>query len=544
MRIRIKVMALAVVTGLVVALVPVAAQTSNTAQATYGNFKTDVDNFLSVHDYTKVDMEKWFGYAGYDSSMLSLGYARNIGDLYLGTYYNGNMFYSSNPTDITEVETTNYVTTGVIIGNEVVTSDWNYNPKLFTNNRFDVLIGVAGMGIRVGFYEDLETATGRFTADNSFNFNDTADVITVDSTTNTRSVVEYTDGVKTSGSIRPSIQWGMSLPMDAMTLKPFAYVELNLYQDSAASTMKDYTEVWGTKESGAMETTAGMDNGNIKPTVYLGAAVDFAKKDTTQSSAQLVYGFSTGIYSNSNNSVAGTAEWIKTSTDTYDVIFEQNVSNENVSTVEKSDMNHILFSRYSFTKDLSDRISVGMIANAEISVSSNLEKSNNKVTNVKSYNKYTQNPADDYVETTVTTTPGDTVETSSFGFSPYLQGGLAFDLVPGVFVLNAGINVDLPAYTNETIKTTRSDFYESKTTTVDGTGVVTSDTVINGSSVDLTDPRVESQSSRNDWNAMSASISAGFTLNLDKNMAFDALMSTSNFSVDATNFSLIFTVKQ
>jgi len=538
-----KVAAIAVVAGLVLALAPVAAQVSNTNTATAGVFRTDVDNFMSVNDYTQVDLQKWFGYVGYDSSMLSLGYARNVGDMYLGAYYNGNAFKSVDPTDVTEVITTNQLANGVITGVITETSDWNQAPEFFTNNRVNVLLGVAGMGIRVGLYENLTTATGRFTTDGSFT--DTNDVIVEDSIAKSKDVVAYTDGAKTSGTISPSVLWGTSFPFGEMTLKPYALIGMDFYQDSATSTKNVYTEIWGNKESGAVKTTAGKDYGYFSPVIYIGSNLDFAKEGTVQTGVGLTYGFTARIYSNTNNSVMGTAVWTETITDTHTLADETKVAAEAVTTVEKSEINNYLYPQYTYTKDLSDRVSIGLIAKANVSFSSLKDVTNKKVTRVETYNAYTQDPADDYVETRVETIPGNTVETTKFGFSPYLQAGLTFDLVPGVFVLNAGLNVNLPAFSGRYIMTTRADFYESRTTTVDGTGTTYHDTsILSSTATDLGDDRVESQSSRNDWNAMSAGVKAGFTLNVDRNIAFDALMSTSNFTVDATTFSLIFTVKQ
>ena len=57
---------------------------SNTAKTTAGVFTNDIDYFNNVNKYTKLEMEKWFGYAGIRKDDLDLGYATKLGSLYLG----------------------------------------------------------------------------------------------------------------------------------------------------------------------------------------------------------------------------------------------------------------------------------------------------------------------------------------------------------------------------------------------------------------------------------------------------------------------------
>ncbi len=538
-----KVIGLIAITIMLLCLAPLAAQTSKTNAATAGIFSTDVDNYMSVTGFSGVEMEKAFGYVGYDNAMLSLGYARKLGSIYLGTYYNGNILYTNSPLDTKTVLTDPVVTNGAVVGQTVTTTEQNANPQTYTSNEAKVLIGLAGMGFRLGFYEDLMTAKGRFSVNGAFT--DATDSVAEDSLTKTKTVTEYTDGAIINGSMNPSLTWGMKLPLGAMTLNPTVTAAVDIYQSNGASTRNVYTEVWGTKQTGSTTTKVNFDNGYIAPSGTVGLGLDFAKNGAAQTSVGIDYTFSTQLYSNANNKVLGTSTWYETTTNTFTVNDETKNVVKNVYTTERTYTSHSINPSVSYKTDVSDRVSFGVKANALVNISSQKDINDREVTTVTTYNAFTQNPGNDYVDTMVEHIPGNTVETSSFDISPAVKAGLTYKLIPGTFTLNAGLNINAPSFSNTAVKTTRTTYYNASETRVYGDGYTLNDAWVTGSSVDLEDQRTESQTTANDWNAMNANVQAGFTLNVDKNIAFDALMTnTGGFSVNATTFSLILTIKK
>lgn len=88
-----KIIALAATLALTAALV--FAQTSNTNTATAGLFTNDVDNFMDVHDWNKVNPQNGYwmlGYNGqYGTSGFQLGHAHNYKNGYEGIYIDGNL---------------------------------------------------------------------------------------------------------------------------------------------------------------------------------------------------------------------------------------------------------------------------------------------------------------------------------------------------------------------------------------------------------------------------------------------------------------------
>lgn len=536
-----KVIALAAIT--VMLLAPLAAQSSNTNSATAGVFETDVDNYMSVHDYSKVEMEKAFGYIGYDSNNLSLGYATKLGGLYLGSYYNGNALSTNDSIKETKnITTANQVTNDVITGETVTTTEGKTDPEMVSTNQIDVLVGVAGMGFKLGFYENLQTAKSRFSVDGSFN--DASDSVATDSSTMSTTVTKYTEGSQTVGSIMPSLVWGMNLPVGGMTIKPYAMANVNFYQNKAFSVENKYTEVFDVKQSNALATntkkTAGKDNGYIDLDATVGAGLDLAKNGTKQTSFGLSYQFDTKLYSNSDNDVKGNADWTETVTNAFDAAGTTTTVVKTVNTSEKSYVKHVITPAVSSTTELSDRVSFGMNFAVDVTFDSDKSIAETVTRTVATVASNLQDPADDSVTTTVVTTPGNTVETTTLTVDPTLKAGLTFKAIPGTLSFNTGLTVEVPQFNNATVTTTKSGFTSTTATKVDGLGVRTSDTT--GT---VTAARNESQTIKNDWDKLSAGINAGLTLNVDKNIAFDALMSnTGAFSVNATSLSLILSIKK
>lgn len=544
-----KVMAVLVITMMGLAFMPLAAQTSNTNKATADNFDTDVDNYMSVTDYGEVAMEKWFGFAGFEGTALSLGYARLLGPLYLGTYYTGTVLFS-NQKETVNVDTTPSILSGIVVGKTVKTDTFKDNADFTTNNTASVLIGTIGMGFRLNFTENLTTASGRLNASG----NAATDTVTVNDSTNTKTGTEWTDGSKLSGYMIPSVAWGMNLPLSGMTLKPTALIGVNFNMNSNVYTRNVYTEINGMTPIGTPHTvtTGGNSINSLLPYVNLGAELVMAEKDATQKTFGLSYSLNLGLYSNnyvnvsgSDENVKGFVSWSNSSTVT-ETIASKTVQNTNTANIlEYSSMSHRITPSFRYTKDVSDRVSFGLNTTAPIILSSSLNSSKTVTTTITNVQSFSSTPSASSVTTTISTTPGDTVNTTELTVSPAIKGGLTYSVIPKVFVLKAGLSINAPSFRTKTETKTRNEYYKSTTTTVDGSGAVTNTVSYTGSTVDLDDTRTESQDVTNAWGSLGAVVSGGFTLNVAENIAFDALMNNSGVAkLDATTFSLIFTIKK
>ena len=73
------------------------AQTSRTNAATVGLFSNDADKFMDVNDWSGIQFEKLFAYlqgGNSTNATVSAGLAKHLGALYLGVFYDGNLYGS------------------------------------------------------------------------------------------------------------------------------------------------------------------------------------------------------------------------------------------------------------------------------------------------------------------------------------------------------------------------------------------------------------------------------------------------------------------
>jgi hypothetical protein len=125
---------------------------SPTKNASAGRFTTDVDNVLSLTDWSAIKMEKSLGFAGWANNMFALGYAGKIGGLYLGAWYNGNIVAAGKTT--TEFVDVTYDTNGIATKEETGYSNVTQQPWGYTSNRVGALVGIGNMGIQLDVREN------------------------------------------------------------------------------------------------------------------------------------------------------------------------------------------------------------------------------------------------------------------------------------------------------------------------------------------------------------------------------------------------------
>ncbi|WP_191015919.1 TDE2508 family outer membrane beta-barrel protein [Treponema zioleckii] len=113
------------------------AQESETSISTAGIFGNDVDDFMDVNSWSNVNPENMFGYVGvgtatYGRPAYELGFAKNFGGIYWGSFFGGDF------------------------GNYTKTSTGNTDSSVSattdsTNWEFDNIIGFDNMGFKLSF---------------------------------------------------------------------------------------------------------------------------------------------------------------------------------------------------------------------------------------------------------------------------------------------------------------------------------------------------------------------------------------------------------
>ncbi|GHU96855.1 hypothetical protein FACS189483_01050 [Spirochaetia bacterium] len=541
MRRKCKIIAACLVLA-VLSVFTVGAQESAISKATFGQIDADADNYLDVSRYSDVQFDKWFGYGTYLDSKLQLGYATKIGGIYIGTYYNGFLFQQSNQTAETRIDTRHNITTGLLI--DTTTSKfWDSGDDLSTNNTVGVLVGVAGMGFKLGFTENLKnsarpfgsaTLAGVFTAapygnpfsaaGNAFYYN----VENVNGSTLNGEITDYaaSTGIApaTEGYLTPSLDWGgLQIGLGGMTLKPYAGFDFRIgLNDERFKASYDDTVVSGASSNGSVESVNA--NNYLRPSIWVGADLEFAKKGNASNGVGLRYAINFDIYGNAygDEYANGTVNWRKSSFATINPagITTQERDINNVTINEKTAVRHTITPSYSYFVDATSRISVGFTASAVINVRS--ETAKDAVTNVTTITDY--NPTTGVVDGhTTTTTTSNTVnqEESTFSIAPTLALGAQFHIIPNRLLLNAGVKVDAFNYTVTTTTNKPLDLQKEVEDSYNQNGVLTGSTVSTSFDGTITDRQTVADS----WGNVVTNVGLGLTFQVNEHFSVDGLAS-------------------
>jgi hypothetical protein len=571
----IKVMAISVVAAFFFAL-PLAAQTvlnvegdpaSNLRKSTVTLYKTDVDNFLSVNNWSSVSLDnKWFGYLHSTGGLspnfrANVGYATKVGDLYLGLRYNGNIFQDTGG-GYTKQVTLNPAydeVTQQLTSLTETTAAWPAARWHSSTNQLDVLIGVAGQGIKVGFFESMAVRPDGYTS-RAITKTDTRDG-------NIQYQNEPVEFSQFQGNLLPSVQWGTLLNVSGLTVKPRAGVSFLIYQNELVDNYyAGYTAFNGKPIAPRTLTrAAGNNNGYLQPEITVGADLGLPKKDNLATTFTLNYAVNFNVYDNDysasgfSGKAAGPVSWGGAVATNYTET-TTSISGKRTQTQTTLGFNDTSRSQHTITpivtldKTVSDALSLGLKIQAPITVTSTANEISTEIRrHTTVWNYAATNSADAKTVTEYTQhTPGNLTEITEFKLIPSVRIGARYHLFPGRFTVNAGIQLDPfgsdadNGWTNTVTKQTRNGTGQRTTETVkNGDGVVTSktDTTTLGAGGAYNDVSTV----QNTFAGFSGRIGAGFLFNFNENMALDFFANTgalsTTWSVDMASVNVMFTFK-
>jgi hypothetical protein len=187
---------------------------------TEGRYRSNADDFIRPDSYLGVKFDKWFGLVsflqdGANNAIATVGYATKVGGLYIGAFYNGNMWTGTPVNNYTEMEL-NPAPTGGTTGK--VYNVYNSAPRVSGTsvnsvNNAAVLIGVADMGFRITYRTNYH----------SFDENDIV-IGTAPGQLYKNYHAEY-------GYLAPQIAWAMAKDLTGNGIRPYATVELIFNRD-------------------------------------------------------------------------------------------------------------------------------------------------------------------------------------------------------------------------------------------------------------------------------------------------------------------------
>jgi len=536
--------------------IPLGAQTSNQNRATAGVFKTDVDNYMSVKSWEKVKFDKWFGFlGGSNDGTVNLGYATNLGGIYLGGYYSGNIFRSSTN------ETKTLTTTWDNDLQEMLTKEdktVNNQTSDYTDNAVSALIGVAGMGIKVGFSEYMTTYNTPYNVSR----NGTSTV-----TQNKDGSIKYTDNdsisyEESSGRMTPSLQWGMKLNLGSGSyLTPRVNASANFYRNILideyyATTRTEYNGIFAGEEN-----ISRTENNSGYTTLQIGVGADYYLNDTFYIGLDYNIGldFTGNDYSGAIKSGSIDGEVKTTAISQTNEYLDGTVkSNEqNLSAVERSRTSHYISPALYKTSTIGGDLKLGVLFSVPMSIITSTESN---YTDKWTITETTYNDANRSSENTTTYTEAHTAgtlkETDYFSIAPTIGIGASYNLIPGRFTVNAGVVLNPISYSRTTTVTSRNGVDSTYTKTETGSG----DTLYTSSeSTTVTPPAsvIDSVQYQSSWTGFNGSVRAGFVFSFYDNFSLDLQATTAQslstlpttspenkrFNINLTDVNVLFTFK-
>ncbi|MDR2101493.1 MAG: hypothetical protein LBP43_02875 [Treponema sp.] len=614
-----KLIALCLVIAAALSVLPATAQSSNPAKvewiddslpnqeeplpqsATSGagnrNYVTDVDNYMDVHFVNFIEVDKWFAFTGLQNGKAALGYARSLGNLFLGAYYNGTILkmgtLNRSAPDPRDGATGITVTAPVQLPDGTILSTQIYdsymNPLLETDNRFDLLLRFTqlGMAVKLGFVENLASA------DKADNNNKPTDKFEAATQQGALSVVKGEPGYSyLKGDIIPSLNWGWILPIGAYYFLPRVEASVNIYQDSEDAVYRDYTAAAGREwlpyeleQMAAMigitlppsvsslfvdpKTTYLGHSGNaLSPVFGIGLELMFPMDGITVKAAGLKYNTGFTNYSNDydingiGGSVKGTVAWKATQGTTQTNPADKTVTRETtLSITEKSARRHTITPIYRWQTKLTDRVSVGYNANIALDIRSSSSDTKTQRTSIVETNgtATTTVTTNVYYNASPTTTDPfekrDTrIEVNALSITPSLNIGTSCEVIPGRFTFNAGLKLIPPSYVLTSTKVYTNNTRVSngvKTSADDNGNDVTNVVLPDGTNASNQMSLVsESKITSTLWTPLDAELAAGFTLYFTPSFALDAALTavevgpSGNNVPDLSNMKIYFTIKK
>jgi len=248
--------------------------TSPQSTTTEGRYRSNADDFIRPDTYSGVKFNKWFGlvsflYDGSLGSTATAGFATKVNKIYIGTFYNGNLWMGAPVNNYTEMETTpNGGSKGKY---DVYNSTPNVSGAANVNN-VAVLIGVADMGFRLTYRTNYQAFIKK-------------DIVV--------GTQLYNSYQAENGYIAPQLAWAMAKDLTKNGIRPYATLDLVFNRDY------EKTETKGADASGNTGVKTGRSSNHFDPSLGLGlGGYTIYNKDGFKLSTDVDYVLTFNFYDN------------------------------------------------------------------------------------------------------------------------------------------------------------------------------------------------------------------------------------------------------
>jgi hypothetical protein len=378
--------------------------TSPQSSTTEGRFRSNADDFIRPDSYTGVKFNKWFGIVSFlnDAAMgpiATAGFATKAGNVYIGTFYSGNMWSNAPINNYTE-EVPNTIPKGGVA--DKTYSVYPLSPSAGSSsnpvNNAAILIGVADMGFRLTYRTNYQS------------FKE-SDIVFSDQL--------YKNWQVEWGYIAPQIAWAMAKDLTKNGIRPYLAIDLIFTSDY------EKRETSGSDSNGntGEETIRSLNHYDPSLSVGLGGYT-FYNQDGFKASADFDYVLTLNIYDNEYSY----AEDGKYKTGKIKGTFSPGSFKYN----ERSSMSNSFTPSFSgsWSKDalaLKFKFNMPLTFSTDEQNGMDLDNSNKLVYHL------------------------DSNSTSTFTFRPDLRLAMQYKIIPNRLTLNAGAKIQATAIKLETV---------------------------------------------------------------------------------------------
>jgi len=383
---------------------------SPTNNTTNGRFKTAIDDYISPQDYAGLKLNNWFGYASWATvgQQPQLGFAKQINNIYLALYYKGTLWGGLNNFAGKE-ETISGFMGGA--DDKKLTTYTIPAPLDNPDNSVAVLVGFADMGIRLGFSSTYD------------NFKSDGDMRVEKNIPG--SYDNYKSYELENGNLIPQIKWGMAKDLIKQGIRPYATVTLNFHRENSKA--NEYT---------APNKTSGekilYSQNYIQPSFAAGlGGFAFYNDHGFKGSVDLDYTLRFTVYSNDYSYAENTSAGVNSA----DYIYRTKTINGTWGPTSSTNSTLILRERSNIYNSIVPSVSGAWSADRlglKAKLRTNFDIENTKTTDMDVWRNRgitTDGSLQKY---------GDDETRDVFTFTPRLDLGLQYKIIPDKLTLNAG----------------------------------------------------------------------------------------------------------
>lgn len=505
--------------------IPATCPKSPESSATAGLSTTDADLFMSVTDWSAVEFNKAFTYAGFahnTNNTIDLGAAFHAGGIYLAAYYRGDLGFVTLANNQKKKKVTTTITEGppgFVANTNRVGSD-SLKRHYGADHTAVMLLGFGNIGINFGYSRKGENMSG-------FYYDGTHTDST--STTDTNTLAKTTTTISPKGFVHeavhnPFVGFGMDVALGTMVLRPTASVGITVSQADGN---------WGKEDRYTYNSDSNWTrtiNQKAENNDYVGITgkfgVGLALGDELNQAFSFGYDIGADIYGKKKytradgkkDKIAGTytittdshTETMTAATHIVTDTFQANVTKKTALT------NDISFG-YSLRKNFNERLSLlaGFDLPLSVTYTKDIAGQKNERVVKTVYNNMSQSHNDNTV-TTVKTFPETTTATTTVSVKPVFKAALTYQAVPQKLFLNLGTDIKFLQGSHTTTKISVNRFYETEeVTTVKKDGSETKTT--NSTAV----AKQESIEKKGSYDKAAIMVRGGLRWNIVESVVFD-----------------------